>query len=202
MNPDTHAGSAAASTGLHEIVLRGSRPGARARCARSSRRVPPSRGRRQRSAVGLRPRACRRRSPTRARAHGAVRLLDARAGECFAAPSGRPTIRAVIPRRSGSRRAARGPQPARAPRRAHRHRVRGARLSHRLGLEGVPGPGLGVRHLAAEGAHGRRAARSADLHAGEQGRSGPRRQHLLRGDGRARRRDLADDAAPPQRRDL
>jgi phosphoribosylaminoimidazole-succinocarboxamide synthase len=48
--------------------------------------------------------------------------------------------------------ATRGPEPARASRGAHRHRVRRARLPHRLGLEGVPRERSRVRDRAAAGA--------------------------------------------------
>ena len=49
--------------------------------------------------------------------------------------------------------------------------VRGARLHHGLGLEGLPGHRRGLRDRAAGGLQRVRAAARADLHAGHQGRA-------------------------------
>ena len=69
------------------------------------------------------------------------------------------------------------------------HRVRRPRLSVGIGLEGISEAGRGVRHPAAGGLARKRPAPRADLHPGDQGRSGARRQHSVRADVRDRRRD-------------
>ena len=70
---------------------------------------------------------------------------------------------------AASRRAAR-PIDARAQDRAAAGRVRGARLSLRIGLEGLPADRRRLRHPAAGRPAGIRPAARADLHAGDQGR--------------------------------
>ena len=56
-------------------------------------------------------------------------------------------------------------------------RVRRARLPGRLGLEGLPGHRRGVRAPAPGRAARVRPAPGADLHAGDEGARGPRREH-------------------------
>ena len=56
-------------------------------------------------------------------------------------------------------------------------RVRGARVPVRVGLEGLPADGHGLRHAAAAGLARIRPAARADLHAGHQGRERTRHQH-------------------------
>ena len=74
-------------------------------------------------------------------------------------------------------RAARGPVDARAPDRAGAGRVRRARLPVRLGLEGISADRQRLRHHAAGRAARVGSAAGTDLHAGDQGRERPRRQH-------------------------
>ena len=83
-------------------------------------------------------------------------------------------------------------------------RVRGARLPHRVGLGRVPGERHGVRHpRCPTGLAERRPPARADLHPGVQGADGrARREHLVRADGRARRRRARRRAARPLARDL
>ena len=70
-------------------------------------------------------------------------------------------------------------------------RGRGARLHHRLGLEGLPEDREDLRHRAAEGPAPGREAAPADLHAGDQGRGRARREHHLRAGREAHRPELA-----------
>ena len=67
-------------------------------------------------------------------------------------------------------------------------RVRRARLHRRLGLEGLPRDGRGLRPPAARRASRVGAAAGADLHAGDEGADRPRREHRPRRRRRARRR--------------
>ena len=60
-----------------------------------------------------------------------------------------------------------------------RHRVRGARLSFRLGLEGVQGRRFGLRHQAARGIARVGQVAGADFHARHQGQQRPRRKHFV-----------------------
>ena len=86
-------------------------------------------------------------------------------------------------RSAGGRRprAARGPVDAGAQDERRADRVRGARVSLRLGLEGVSAERRGVRHRAADRAARRATSCRADLHAGHEGRARPaRREHLVR----------------------
>ena len=62
-------------------------------------------------------------------------------------------------------------------------RVRGARLSGRLGLEGIPAERHGLRHRAAGRPDREQPLAGTDLHPRDQGRRGPRREHLVRADG-------------------
>ena len=83
-------------------------------------------------------------------------------------------------------------------------RVRGARVHHRLGLEGLPVHRRGLRDRAAVRPARVRAAARADLHARDQGRARrSRRERGLRPCGRDRRRPgAARGAAPALDRDL
>ena len=72
-------------------------------------------------------------------------------------------------------------------------RVRRARLPRRLGLEGLPGDGRDLRPHAAGGPARVRQAAGADLHAGDEGADGPRREHHAR---RRRQSSSAPSASP------
>ena len=61
-------------------------------------------------------------------------------------------------------------------------RVRGARLSFRLGMEGVQSDGQGLRHQAARRTEGIRPAAGAHVHARDQGDNRTRHQHFVRRD--------------------
>ena len=61
--------------------------------------------------------------------------------------------------------------------RAAADRVRGARVSVRVRLEGLPRVRAGLRHPAAAGSARIRPPAPADLHAGDQGADRPRHQH-------------------------
>ena len=84
--------------------------------------------------------------------------------------------------------------------------VRG--LHHRVGLEGVPEGGHDARPAAAGRPAGERAAPRAGVHALDEGRRRPRREHLLRGGGRrssgedvaAKARDVSLELYSPRRR--
>ena len=73
-----------------------------------------------------------------------------------------------------------------------------ARLPVRLGLEGVPEAGDGLRHRAAGGPDRVGAAARAHLHAVDQGAVGPRREHLVRAGGGADRRRAGREGARHQ----
>ena len=111
------------------------------------------------------------------RAHADLRLLVRQDAAHRAEPHRRPGAvrrrrRARAPRRTLGRRA----PGAGAARRGDR-----ARLSHRLGAQGLRAHRHGLRHPAAARVSSRRAACRADLHAVDQGRDRrPRREHRLR----------------------
>ena len=68
-------------------------------------------------------------------------------------------------------------------------RVRRARLPRRVGLEGLPRDGRGLRPSPSRGTRRVGSAPGADLHPRDQGPDRPRREHRPRRRGRARRRE-------------
>ena len=82
------------------------------------------------------------------------------------------------------------------------HRVCRTRLPRRQWLEGLPAHGRGMRTPVARKLAAERTPRPAAVHAGHQGRDGPRREHRLRTSFRDRRPRGRGDAARSHAGDL
>ncbi len=161
--------------------------GQSARRLQAQRGAPDHRG--VRPHLGVRPRAAHAHPGQGQDPHPDLQLLVREVGAHHPQPHRRsqsrsPVVsrhRLVLPRA----RRANGP---RAEHRTTGDRGDRARVPVRLGLEGIPEEGDGVRYPAAGRPHRVGAAPRSDIHALHQGASGSRREHLVRAGGGVDRR--------------